>query len=131
MEFSIHSASSNKELVLSHRKGDYFQAQLRGVVESRIRVYSYLKEDHLIAFFKGLAAKVRPWEGELSWESLEGELSISATCSTLGHVLFKVKLWGETGSPEAWRVDTGITYDFGQLMALARSVEKFLSDEHT
>jgi len=67
------------------------------------------------------------WQGIKSWESIEGEFIISATCSSLGEVLFTVRLRGLQGAPEEWTVSVGLATEFGQLRNIAKHAKGFFS----
>jgi hypothetical protein len=48
----------------------------------------------------------QPWEGEMEWESVEGEFSVIASCSSLGRVTFKVLLRKRQFHGEEWMAET-------------------------
>lgn len=125
--FSIHSSSSSRELVFQSRRGDYFQAVLKGNVEVVADVYTHTDAQGLGRLFQELAAQEKPWKGEKGWQSIEGEFSISATCSSLGEVQLLVKLRGLTGAPEEWNVEVGLITEFGQLERIAKQAMAFFS----
>jgi len=125
--FSIHSSSSSRELVFQSRKGEYFQVVLKGDVEAIADVWAYTDAQGLGRLFQELAAYERPWKGEKGWQSIEGEFSISATCSSLGEVRFLVKLRGLQGAPEEWNVQVGLATEFGQLGKIAKQAMAFFS----
>ena len=127
MEFSIKSTSSNQELVLSNRDGEYFEARLNGVVTAHVLVYAYTDEQGLSKLFQELGGMEKPWGGNLSWESLEGEFKISASCSSLGEVQFNILLWGLPGHPEEWRVNLGLVSELGQLQQITKQAKRFFS----
>jgi hypothetical protein len=76
-------------------------------------------------FFETLAAYQAAWKGEESWESLEGDFRIGATCSALGQVHFLVTLRGAIGAPETWQASAGLTSELGQLPAIAKAARQF------
>lgn len=73
----------------------------------------------LTNFFLTLGEQQRPWQGQRTWESLEGDFNLTVTCSSLGAITFRVELRGLQGAPEEWRVIVGIEFEFGQLARLA------------
>ena len=125
--FSIHSNSSDRELAfLSSGKDDYFTVQLRGSsLQATQRVYAYTDRSGLARLFARLSACERPWSGEERWESLEGEFSLSARCSSLGIVTFLVAILGLEGAPEEWRVSASLTTELGQLPNIAAGAHRF------
>jgi len=129
--FSVHSNSSSRELVFSDRKGEYFRVELHGDVTASIDVWAYTDASGLSNLFQELASLEKPWEGEKNWESIEGEFSISVTCSTLGEVLFQIQLRGMYGAPEEWKVNTGLAAEFGQLQGLAKGAKGVFHEPNT
>jgi hypothetical protein len=126
--FSIKSSASDRELVFVLPRPDYFNVELRGVSLSATRkVYAYTDAKGLSSLFSKLAATGRPWTGAERWQSLEGEFSISAQCSALGHVSFAVVIRDQFGGPEEWSVSACITTDLGQLSRLATDAQSFFS----
>ena len=131
-KFSIRSTSSDRELVFRAETEETFHVELLGteVAASRL-VWAYTDAGGLLALFKEIGSLQRPWAGAKSWESLEGEFCLSAICSALGTVLFKVQLSGLLGSPEEWHVTAGLTFELGQLSGLAQLASAVLSRAHT
>lgn len=127
MEFSIKSTSSTQELTLSNRDGEYFEARLTGIVAAHVRVYAYTDEQGLSKLFQELGAMEKPWEGNLSWESLESEFKLSVSCSSLGEVQFNISLWCLPGHPEEWRVNLGLVSELGQLQSISNQAKRFFS----
>lgn len=125
--FSIHSASSSRELIFSNHKDEYFRVELVGDVSAAIDVWAYTDAQGLCELFQELASFEIPWQGEKGWSSIEGEFNISASCSTLGDVLFKVRLYGMLGAPEEWRVSAGLATEFGQLQHIAKRAAEFFA----
>lgn len=128
MDFIITSTCSDRELVLSSRDGDYFEARLKGDVEAFVRVYAYTDELGLNKLLQDLGSRSSPWPGELSWESIEGEFGVAATCSSLGKVEFAISLWGHPGGPEEWQVQACLESEFGQLPAIAKRADRFFRE---
>lgn len=107
-EFIIKSSTSDLSLVLSDINGDYFKATLQSPHQNAVReVYAYTDTYGLADLMEFLSSQKKPWVGEESWESLEGEFKLTATCSILGQVIFKIILSEKTGKDEEWlgRVD--------------------------
>lgn len=126
--FSIHSTSSRRELVFSAHKGEYFHVELKGFdVTASTDVWAYTDANGLNEFFQELGRAERPWQGQRSWTSIEGDFSLSATCTSLGNVTFHVALLGLPGAPEEWRVEAGLETDFGQLEQIAKHAGLFFN----
>ena len=72
--FSIRSTSSNRELVFSSYKGEYFHVELKGIVMSASTdVWATTDNNGLNAFFQEITSFKSPWQGARAWGSLEGE----------------------------------------------------------
>jgi hypothetical protein len=128
--FSIHSVDSDRELVFRAHKDEYFDIELKGSgLSAMVGVWEYEAVNGLNTLFQELASFKTPWQGVRTWESLEGELSLSAMCSTLGQVTFLVKLSHLTGSPEDWRVEAGLVTELGQLEKIAKDANTFFQKE--
>jgi hypothetical protein len=127
--FSIHSTSSSRELVFSAHKGEYFRVELKGFeVVASTDVWAYTDANRLNEFFQELGHFERPWQGQRSWASIEGEFSLAATCTSLGNVSFHVTLLGLQGAPEEWRVEVGLVTDLGQLEKIAKHAQFFFNE---
>lgn len=125
-EFIIKSSTSDLSLVLSDINGDYFKATLQSSHLNVVReVYAYTDAYGLADLIEFLSSQKKPWVGEESWESLEGEFKLTATCSILGQVIFKIILSEKTGKDEEWLIETGLTNELGQLEELAKSARAF------
>lgn len=124
--FSIRSTSSNRELVFSSRKGDYFRVELiGGVISASTAVWVTTDNQGLNNFFQEIASSKDPWKGTRAWGSLEGEFEISATCTTLGHVIFSINMAGQIGGAEEWKSQFGLETELGQLDSIARNASEF------
>jgi len=123
--FKIQSARTDMKMAFSSIEGDYFTVRLiSDRVSATRKVWGYTDSYLLADLFEWLASQERPWADRQSWESLEGELKVSAACSSLGAVTFEVEL-SEYGTAEEWHVSTQICAEFGQLPAYAKQVRKF------
>jgi hypothetical protein len=90
------------------------------------RVYTSTGGDdpHPGPLFARMSAHWRGWEGELSWSSPEGELTLHCTQDRTGHVAIRVEL--RSGSPSSdWSVRTTVMAEAGQLEELARQAAQF------
>ncbi len=126
---SIHSTSSGRELVFSCCRDEYFHVALKGVeVSAEAEIWAYTDADGLKNMFPDLGSLASPWHGEHSWTSIEGDFSLTATCTSLGNVTLRVEFRGLQGAPEEWRVQAGLVLDFGQMEKLAKSAKIFFDD---
>jgi hypothetical protein len=64
------------------------------------------------------------WPGALTWDSLEGELSLSCTQDPLGLVAIRVELRSGPMADD-WQVQATIMTEAGQLEALSRRAALF------
>ena len=124
--FSIKSSSSEREIFFLDPTEDGFTVAYHSIdVQASCGVYEFLHNDGIATLLQRLASFERPWPGSEQWSSLEGEFSISATCSPLGIVTFIVDLSGLPGAPEEWRLVASLTSELGQLQRLARRASSF------
>jgi hypothetical protein len=72
--------------------------------------------DELVAFFNGLAADLRGWQGERTYESLEHDLRLTAIHD--GHVRLLVELQ-ETAGLDEWSATGVVQLDPGEEMTRA------------
>jgi len=126
---SICSNSSNRELILRDKYGEYMQVVLAGEVSASTTVWLYTKENSLSNFFETLSSYDKPWKGTRTWTSIENDLSISVSSSSLGAVLFEITLCSLQGEEE-WQINISINSEFGQLSHIAKDVKDFLQQEN-
>ena len=72
--------------------------------------------ESLANFLAGLAEDWRGWSGAREYQSIEGDLRISATHD--GHVNLNVLLW-ESTQPDGWRVEAAVRLDAGEQLGRA------------
>lgn len=82
----------------------------------------------LARFFGDLGKMEAPWKGPHIWSSLEGDLELSATCSSLGAIVFKVAMVARQGAAEEWNLHAGIETEFGQLARIAADARELVRD---
>ena len=122
-QFVIKSRDLGGSLILSSFDSDYFLAQvIHPGLDATARVGTYMS-DGFAEFFSGLATSWTGWEGTRRWESLEGELALSATSDRAGHVYVLVHL--HDGAPFRWAVELRLTLEAGQLEKLASRARQF------
>ncbi|WP_089374628.1 DUF6228 family protein [Methylobacillus rhizosphaerae] len=111
------------------RHGESFTVELRGFsVQATQTVWAYSDTPALANLFVRLASYEHPWDGNECWESIEGEFTLSASCSPLGEVSFSVRMHGLQGSPEEWQVSAALTTELGQLSLIAAGASQFFGD---
>ena len=105
--------------------GSYLTARLEGhEISGSVEVWVETGDVAGLAnFFGELGRLDKPWTGALSWGSMESDLTVSATCTSLGAVTFLVNMSGLPGAAEEWRLQAGIETEFGQLSRLAMEAE--------
>jgi hypothetical protein len=126
LTFSIKSNASDRELAFLSPRPDHFIVELRGVALAVKReVYTYTDARGLSNFFSSLSAHDRGWTDTRRWESLEGEFSISAQCSALGHVSFSIRIRDMLGGLEEWDVSAQLVTELGALTVIAKHARSF------
>ncbi|BCY19205.1 MAG: hypothetical protein GYA12_07230 [Chloroflexi bacterium] len=124
--FSIHSASSDRQLIFSNFNGEKFQVEIHGSgLNSTKSIWHDEHYSGLDEFFKYLAQSTSPWANEQKWESLEGDFSITAACSRTGAVTFTIGILHMAGNEEEARIRVGLLTELGQLETIARDAVKF------
>jgi hypothetical protein len=120
----IKSAQDGTVLELFDRASGYFSARFEGPTCHGIaKVYEY-EPVHLKAFFANLAADWKGWKGKREWSSLEGELSLSATIDTTGHITLSVRI--RSGPyPFDWSLFAALLLEAGQLDRISASINSF------
>jgi hypothetical protein len=122
---SIPSSQGGRTFSLSKRKRDYFDASISGdSLSAKRTIYSYFYEDAFIELFDYMATNWKGWTGEKTWESVEGELKLTATSDKLGHVTLLINLRNQN-SEDNWAVQAPIFLDSGNLDEIARKVRSF------
>jgi hypothetical protein len=126
--FSINSSSSSRELIFLSLQDDCFTVELVGAAVYATQSVSTYTDGHGLASLLGkIAAYERPWSAAESWESLEGDFSISATCSSLGNVTFSVYMCGMLSTPDEWKLSFKLITELGQLPQIATNAHRFFA----
>ena len=113
-------------MIFSEHKDDYFRVELKGnEISATTEVWATTDANGLNKLFQELGCLEKPWQGKRSWCSMEGDFSIEAVCTSLGNVTLRVTLVRLQGAPEEWRLEAGLTTDFGQLAQIAKQAELF------
>jgi hypothetical protein len=102
---------------------EYFTAELSvRTMHAEVRVYAY-RADGLPDLFEEMASEWRGWRVAKRWESLEGELKLTATHDGLGHIALDIVL----GEPyEEWKAQGIVVLDAGSLDTPARRLRDFI-----
>ncbi|MEW5249325.1 DUF6228 family protein [Microbulbifer sp. 2201CG32-9] len=128
----IKSTRSGRELAFTKYDGENFSIELKGGISATIRVYGYAPHSHdLSHWFSELGKQIHPWDGELVWESLEGEFKIKAICDFQGHVYFQVSLRPPPGTFEESFISVGLQSELGQLGNIASEARRFFDPSNT
>jgi Family of unknown function (DUF6228) len=101
------------------RTGEIWSVVVRlrsGGLDASLRVWAPGGFGDLVAFFNGLAAGWRGWQGTRTYESLEHDLRLTATHD--GHVQLVVQL-RETMVPDGWSATAVVQLDRGEEMIRA------------
>ncbi len=92
------------------------------------QVYAGHAPSHPAGLFADMAARWSGWPDAPTWDSLEGELSLSCTQDRLGHVAIRVEL--RSGHmDDAWRVEATVMAEAGQLEAIGHRAASFFGRE--
>lgn len=125
---TIKSSSSDLSLTFSEYKNAYLIVQLNAShMKTSCKIYVHQDASDFQYFTHELASHETPWKGVKSWESLEQEIKISASCSSLGKVTFNIHL-SIFYAPEPWSLKTDLHYDFGQLKKLNEASQAFFKE---
>lgn len=124
---TLKSAHDGTTLEFFERGGGYFLVRIAGPnCQATAKVYEH-EPTHLKRFFADLAANWKGWAGKKEWGSLEGELTLSATADSKGHISLAIQL--RSGPyPFDWKISAMILLEAGQLDRVAQSVALFVED---
>ena len=126
-KFQIRSSSSDSCFELSHFDGDFFTASISGTGRAgELRICGYQYSPPMPEFFQDLAKNWKGWDGEKSWESLEGDLDIFASSDKLGHVTLTFRLGNANrGLDEDWVLVVKMSTEAGLLDDIASGCSDF------
>ncbi|MCA1566541.1 MAG: DUF6228 family protein [Acidobacteria bacterium] len=115
------------------RRFDYLDITLTATgLRASTRVYNIEHTggaSNLPAFLEDMASNWRGWRGEKRWASIEGDLKLICTSSTLGHITIVVELDSYVDDPYIWDVRCSIVLESWQLDALAGQAKRFFRYE--
>jgi hypothetical protein len=121
--YRIHSSISDREIVFSNKEVNWFDVE---IFSSTLRCSHSVWHDEthprVDEFFRELAAFRKPWDDERIWESLEGDLRISASCSRTGNVHLSINIKQHMGGDEESNITTGVIIELGQLSSTAEGM---------
>jgi len=128
---TIHSSNSSRTLRIEASASSYLIATLEGhEITGVVQVWAETGDVAGLAIFFGELGRFdAPWKGACSWVSLESDLKVSATCTSLGAVTFLVSMSGLPGAAEEWQLQAGIETEFGQLNRLASEAEALAREQ--
>jgi Family of unknown function (DUF6228) len=125
----IKSARDGTTLEFFDRTANHYKVSLKGSqFHGDAPVYAFEPVSHLAGFFNDLAVHWRGWSGKKEWGSLEGELSLTATSDSTGHISLSVHL-RPGPDPLDWRLSTVLLVEAGQLEQIAFQIERFMVGE--
>lgn len=123
----IKSGNTSATLTFCERDADYFTVFYKShAVKAKKRVWGYTDCQFLVDLFSFIAKEWKGWQGVQEWSSIEGELAISATSDSLGHVTLNIKI-SEFDGPEVWNLDVSMSLDASQTESIAKSVGAFFA----
>ncbi len=122
---TIQSSSSSRTLRIHAAVDSYLTVTLEGhEISGVVQVWAETGEVEALAkFFGGMGSLEAPWKSARTWETIEGDFKLTATCSSLGAVTLLVNMSGLPGAAEEWQLQAGIETEFGQLSRLAAEAE--------
>jgi hypothetical protein len=123
----IKSVYTSATLTFSEKDGEYFNVVYEGAaVKLQKRVWGYTDCQDLVNFFQFIAKEYKGWNGVRKWASIEGEFVLSATCDSLGHVMFSLTIC-EFNEHETWESNVSLGIESGQTESIVKKMEKFFA----
>jgi hypothetical protein len=130
--FSIKSTTSDREICFSKYDGEDFIVEVKGNVSGSTKVYGYAPHtDNLAHWFSELGLHAEGWVETKTWESLEGEFKLSASCSSLGQVHFELSLRMLQGADEEAYIKVGLETELGQIEGISNEASRFFESKST
>jgi hypothetical protein len=125
---TIKSTRGQRSLTFSNRNGDYFDAEIAGDgISAKKGIYGYTDTALLADLFDSLARDWKGWTEERHWASIEGELDLTASSDSLGHIRLDMVIL--SNHPEDnWTVTAPVYLDAGALDAIAIKVRSFFNE---
>lgn len=126
--FLIRSADPASSLLFNNKSPDYFDVTVETPslrATKRVSIYDYRPSNGFVDFSRRLASHKKPWTGEETWEPLERDMRLRATCDALGHVELKINLNHGFTDSDRWSLECSIFVDFGMLSFHAEGARRF------
>lgn len=91
-----------------------------------INIYVEDLNSSILDFFIRVANHKIPWKNEISWVSLYRDFSISATCSSLGDVLFSIKISDSSEEYSGQNIEISFNIDkgLGEIESIAQEAQE-------
>jgi hypothetical protein len=117
---TIKSANTGAKLEFSDVGNEYFTVEFSSAsLSASQRVWVDIGDcERLANLFLEMAKNWTGWEDAKTWDSIEGDFSLSCTCDKLGHITLKVELV-EHNAPELWSAKFNVEIEAGQLEKIA------------
>jgi hypothetical protein len=80
-------------------------------------------KETLVGFFQEIHHNWRGWKGEMYWESLEGDMSLSCSHDGVGRVRLRIIL--RVDPMNGWKAEMDLKLEPGQLDSLANHAKVF------
>ncbi|PKA16142.1 DUF6228 family protein [Leptospira haakeii] len=131
MDFLIKSDISAASLRFYDFNGEDLSAEITSPFYSaHLTFTTYMDSYGILNFFQKMAQYWDGWNGNFSWESLEGQCVLSAKTDMLGHISLQVQLMDDFGKEESWTLSATLTIYAGQLENLAREASVFFKKDN-
>lgn len=122
----IKSAQNGVTVEFFDRTANCYSVRVQGhIFHGTLCVYDDAQV-YLAAFFNDLAENWRGWQGKKEWETLEGNMSLSATCDSLGHTYLSIYLRADSDL-FGWGLSTTLLIEAGQLEHIAEQITEFIT----
>jgi hypothetical protein len=123
--FSIDCVRSKTTLLFEVKHKDFYQVTLTHPAFTVSKgVWEYSEGDKLAALLLKLGQRNTPWEGTVTWNSIDPEFQLDFRCDRLGHVTVGMMLC-KNSMEERWKVEAELKTEIGQLSSLANSATHF------
>ena len=104
---TLRSVASDQQIHLHSLRDDEFTLDVSGNgISASQRIYAGPDGNPPQYFFQELGAQLAPWSGQLQYESLDLDLSLTATCTAPGIVTLQVEMRPNMGASDAWPLCT-------------------------
>lgn len=111
-------------MVLSDLEENSFTVKLiSSSCSATLEIFAHMPRDRIDHFFSDLSKLTFPWADSRTWETMEGELAITAKCDPLGHIFLTADMV-QRSNPE-WRMILDIETEIGALPEMVRECKRF------